>query len=87
MEATLEGVRYSRANPEQAEEVALKIFAKGDPKIIRQAVRNYLPTFSESGVATEQSVKFVMDLLLEAKVIKRAVPMSSFWDPSFLPKR
>jgi NitT/TauT family transport system substrate-binding protein len=87
VEATLEGVRFSRANPEQAEEVALKIFAKGDPKIIRQAVRNYLPTFSESGVAGEQSVKFVTDLLLEAKVIKRAVPMSSFWDPSFLPKR
>ena len=86
VEATLEGARRARANPAEAEEVALKIFAKGDPAIIRQAVRNYLPTFSENGMLTEKAAQFVIGMLLEAKVIKQAVPVASFADSSFLPK-
>lgn len=87
VQATLEGARHVRANPAEAEEVALKIFSKGDPKIIRQAVRNYLPTFSETGMITEKAAQFVIGMLLEAKAIKQPVPVASFADNSFLPKR
>lgn len=87
VDATLEGSRYARAHPEEAEAVALKLFGKGDPKIIRQATRNYLPTFSETGLVSDQSLKFAMDLLLTAKVIKEPVPSSPLVDHSLLPRR
>jgi ABC-type nitrate/sulfonate/bicarbonate transport system substrate-binding protein len=87
VEATLEGSRYARAHPEEAEAVALKLFSKGDPKIIRQATRNYLPTFSETGLVSDQSLKFAMDLLMAAKVIKEPVPASPLVDHSLLPQR
>ena len=86
VEATLEGSRFSRANPGQAEEVALKVFGKGDPKIIRQATRNYLPTFSETGLLTEKGVNFVNELLIATKAIKETVPLSALADDSLLPK-
>lgn len=87
VEATLEGSRYVRAHPDETEALALKLFGKGDPKIIRQATRNYLPTFSETGLVSDQSLKFVMDLLLAAKVIKEPVPASPLVDHSLLPVR
>lgn len=87
VEATLEGSRYTRARPDEAEALALKLFAKGDPKMIRQAARNYLPTFSETGLVSDQSLKFAMDLLLATKAIKESVPASALVDHSLLPRR
>ena len=87
VEATLEGARYARAKPDDTEALAIKLFSKGDPKIIRQATRNYLPTFSETGVVSDQSLKFAMDLLVTAKVIKAPVPAASLVDHSLLPRR
>jgi NitT/TauT family transport system substrate-binding protein len=87
VEATLEGARYARANPGDTEEIAVKLFAKGDPKIIRQATRNYLPTFSQTGLVSDASLGFAMDLLLATKAIKEVVPGSRFVDPGYLPGR
>ena len=86
VEATLEASRFSKANPGQAEEVALKIFAKGDPTVIRRATRNYLPTFSETGMLTEKGVAFVNELLIATKAIKEPVPIAGLADNSLLPK-
>jgi NitT/TauT family transport system substrate-binding protein len=86
VQATLEGARHAKANPKEAEEVAVKLFGKGDPEIIRQGTRNYLPTFSETGRVSEKSYKFVTDLLIASKAISEAVPASRLLDESLLPK-
>ncbi len=87
VEATLEGARLARANPAEAEAVAVKLFGKADPQMIRRATRNYLPTFSETGAFSEKSVKFAMEVLIDTKTIKEAVPIAPLLDQSLLPKR
>jgi NitT/TauT family transport system substrate-binding protein len=87
VEATLQGAKFAKANPQYAEEIGLKLFPKSDPKVIRMAVRNYLPTFSENGAMTDKGYKFVMDLLLATKTVKSTVPMSPLVDNSLLPKK
>jgi NitT/TauT family transport system substrate-binding protein len=87
VEATLEGARLLRANPAEAEAVAVKLFGKADPNVIRQATRNYLPTFSQTGAFSEKSVKFAMELLVDTKTIKEPVPIAPLLDQSLLPKR
>jgi NitT/TauT family transport system substrate-binding protein len=87
VEATLQGVKFAKANPQYAEDIGLKLFPKSDPKVIRMAVRNYLPTFSETGIMTEKGYKFVMDLLLATKTVKGTVPMTPLVDNSLLPKK
>jgi NitT/TauT family transport system substrate-binding protein len=87
IEATLEGARLIRANPAEAEAVAVKLFGKADPNVIRQATRNYFPTFSQTGAFSEKSVKFAMELLVDTKTIKEPVPIAPLLDQSLLPKR
>jgi len=87
IEATLEGSRLARANPAEAEAIAVKLFGKADPNVIRQATRNYLPTFSQTGAFSEKAVKFVMELLVDTKTIKEPVPIAPLLDQSLLPKR
>jgi NitT/TauT family transport system substrate-binding protein len=87
VEATLQGAKFAKANPQYAEETGLKLFPKSDPKVIRMAVRNYLPTFSENGIMTEKGYKFVMDLLLETKTVKAKVAMPTLVDNSLLPQK
>jgi len=87
LEATLQGAKFAKANPQYAEETGLKLFPKSDPNVIRMAVRNYLPTFSETGIMTEKGFKFVMDLLLATKTVKGTVPMTPLVDNSLLPKK
>ena len=87
IEATLEGARLARANPAEAEAIAVKLFGKADPGVIRQATRNYLPTFSQTGAFSEKSIKFAMELLVDTKTIKEPVAIAPLLDQSLLPKR
>jgi len=82
--ATLEGARLSRSTPEEAERVALKWFPSSDTEVIRQATRNYLPTFSTTGLLTEKGTAFAMELLLATKAIDRSVPLGELADHRFL---
>lgn len=84
--ATLEAARLARANPAEAEAVAVKLFGKADPNVIRQATRNYLPTFSQTGAFSDKSVKFAMELLVDTKTIKEPIPIAPLLDQSLLPR-
>jgi NitT/TauT family transport system substrate-binding protein len=86
VEATLQGARHSRANPAEAEEIAVKLFGKGDPDVIRRATRNYLPTFSETGRVTDKAYQFATELLIASKAIEAPVPAARVVDHSLLPK-
>lgn len=86
VEATLEAARYARANPNEAAAIGVEKFSKSDPKIIRQAVLNYLPTFSETGVLSEETMAFVSKILMTAGVLKEPVTAASLADPELPPR-